>query len=235
MQTPRIRVLLADEQSLFREAMRSVLDSQGDIEVVSDAGDGYAAVSEAERVQPDVAVLDAGLQNCAGIRAVGTIAETVPGCHVVVVSAEEDDDILLRAMKAGASAYVAKSAPLVELIEAVRATNRGETLVPPLMLGRLLHRLLRRRHEEDEALRLISTLTPREREVLELLAQGADNERIAITLVISPQTARTHVQNIVSKLGMHSRLEAAMFARKAGIVEDVIVLDELAPSSVRRS
>jgi DNA-binding NarL/FixJ family response regulator len=93
------------------------------------------------------------------------------------------------------------------------------------MLGRLLHRLVRRRHEADEAQQLISKLTPREHEVLELLAQGADNERIAITLVISPQTARTHVQNIVSKLGMHSRLEAAMFARKAGIVEDILVLD----------
>jgi DNA-binding NarL/FixJ family response regulator len=225
MQIPTIRVLLADEQSLFREAMRSVLGCQEDVEVVGDVGNGYAAVSEIERLQPDVAVVDAGLQNCSGIRVVGMIAEKLPTCRIVVMSAEEDDDILVEAMSAGASAYVTKSVPLVELIEAVRATHRGETLVPPLMLGRLLHRLVRRRHEADEAQQLISKLTPREHEVLELLAQGADNERIAITLVISPQTARTHVQNIVSKLGMHSRLEAAMFARKAGIVEDILVLD----------
>jgi two-component system NarL family response regulator len=235
MQTSRIRVLLADEQSLFREAMRSVLDNEDDIEVVADAGNGFSAIAEAGRMRPDVAVLDAGLQNCSGIRAAEKISEHTPECRVIVMSAEENDEILLQAVKAGASAYITKSAPLVDLIEGVRATHRGETVVPPLMLGRLLERLVRRRHEEDEALRLIGKLTPREREVLELLAQGADNEKIAVTLVISPQTARTHVQNIVSKLGLHSRLEAAMFARKAGIVEDLIVLDEAEPSSVRRS
>jgi DNA-binding NarL/FixJ family response regulator len=212
-----VGVLLADSHSLFRDAVRLVLASGTDLEVVAEARDGLQAVAEAERTRPDVALLDANLPNCDGIRATEMIRERVPACRVIVLSGEEDEQILIRSLEAGASGYFTKEYPLAELIEAARAVHRGETLVPPRMLGPLLSRLLHRRRQQDDALRQLSRLTRREREVLALLADGADNDGIAQALVISPQTARTHIQNVLGKLGVHSRLEAAAFVLQNGI------------------
>lgn len=220
-----LRVLLADEQSLFREAVRVVLSSEGDLEVVAEARDGVQAVAEAERTQPDVALLDANLPNCDGIRATNLILTRVPTCRVIVFSGQEDERILLEAMEAGASGYLSKEAPLAELIEATRAVHRGEALVPPRMLGALLQRVIHRRRERDEAIKRMGNLTRREREVLALLAQGADNDLIAQRLVISPETARTHVQNVLGKLRVHSRLEAAAFVTQNGILDDLVTAE----------
>ena len=218
----KLRVLLADEQSLFREAVRVVLSAEDDFEVVAEARDGIQAVSEAVRTHPDVAMLDAGLPNCDGIRATQMIVERVPHCRVIVFSGEEDERILLEAMEAGASGYLSKEAPLADLMSAARAVHRGEALVPPRMLGALLQRVIHRRRERDEALKRMTNLTRREREVLALLALGADNDLIAQRLVISPETARTHVQNVLGKLGVHSRLEAAAFVTQNGILDDLV-------------
>jgi DNA-binding NarL/FixJ family response regulator len=216
-----IRVLLADEQSLFRDAVKVVLSSESDLVVVGEAGDGIQAVAEAERVKPDVALLDASLPNCDGIRATQQITLRVPDCRVIVFSAQDDEQILVRALEAGASGYLSKGAPLAELIDATRAVHRGEALVPPRMLGALLQRLIVRRRERDDALKRMAKLTRREREVLALVAQGADNDAIAQELVISPETARTHIQNVLGKLGVHSRLEAAAFVTQNGILDDL--------------
>ena len=217
----RVRVLLADEQVLFREAVKVVLSSEADLEVVAEARDGTQAIAEAERARPDVALLDAELPNCDGISATRQIVERLPSCRVVVTSAREDESVLLEAMEAGASGYLSKQAPIVDLIEAARAVHRGEALVPPRMLGALLQRLIQRRRERDDALKFLATLTRREREVLVLLAQGADREGISQHLVISPETARTHVQNLLGKLGVHSRLEAAAFVMQNGLLDDL--------------
>lgn len=214
-------VLLADEQSLFREAVRVALSNEADIKVVGEARDGLQAIAEAERLQPDVALIDANLPNCDGIRAARQITERVPACGVIVVSGQEDQRVLIDALEAGASGYLTKESPLVDLIEATRSVHRGEMLVPPRMLGALLRRLIQRRREHDGALTRMSSLTRREREVLALLAHGADNERIAQRLVISPETARTHVQNVLGKLGVHSRLEAAAFVRQNRLFEEL--------------
>jgi DNA-binding NarL/FixJ family response regulator len=216
-----IRVLLADEQSLFRDAVKVVLSNEDDLVVVGEAGDGLQAVAEAERVQPDVALLDAALPNCDGIRATHQIGLRVPDCRVIVFSAQEDEQILVQALEAGASGYLSKGAPLADLIDATRAVHRGEALVPPRMLGALLRRLIVRRRERDDALKRMAKLTRREREVLALVAQGADNDAIAQHLVISPETARTHIQNVLGKLGVHSRLEAAAFVTQNGILDDL--------------
>lgn len=215
--TSSVGVLLADSHSLFRDAVRLVLASGTDLEVVAEARDGLQAVAEAERTRPDVALLDANLPNCDGIRAAEMIRERVPECHVIVLSGEEDEQILIRALEAGANGYFTKEYPLAELIEAARAVHRGETLVPTRMLGPLLSRLLHRRRRQEDALRQLARLTRREREVLSLLADGADNDSIAQALIISPQTARTHIQKLLSKLGVHSRLEAAAFVLQNGI------------------
>lgn len=218
----KLKILLADEQSLFREAVKVVLSAEGDLDVVAEAHDGVQAVAEAERTQPDVALLDSDLPNCDGIRATQLIVLRVPACKVIVFSGQEDERVLLEAMEAGASGYLSKEAPLAELINATRAVHRGEALVPPRMLGALLQRVIHRRRERDHALKCLARLTKREREVLGILATGADNDAIAQKLVISPETARTHVQNVLGKLGVHSRLEAVAFVTQNGILEDLV-------------
>jgi DNA-binding NarL/FixJ family response regulator len=218
----RIRILLADEQLLFREAVKAVLQSQPDIEVVAEAKDGAEAVLEAERMAPDVLLLDLGIDGGRGLRATEQIIQSIPRCRALILSDREDPIALAQSLEAGASGYLTKDCPLSELIHAVRAIHRGETLVPPRMLGPLLGQLIRRRRQQRDALRRTARLTRREREVLALLAGGADNVAIARALVISRETARTHIQNVLSKLEVHSRLEAAAFVMQNGILEDVV-------------
>jgi DNA-binding NarL/FixJ family response regulator len=220
-----IRILLADQHALFREAVRSGLEGEQDLHVVGEARNGPEAVAEAERSLPDVAVIDAELPITNGVHTTALIKEQAPHCRLLVLSANEDYRSLTEALDAGASGFLTKEAPLAELISAVRMVYRGEMLVPPRMLGPLLTSLLRRRKEQDHAHSRIAKLTRREREVLALLAEGADNEGIARTLVISPQTARTHIQNILGKLSVHSRLEAAAFVTQNGILRDLVTTD----------
>jgi DNA-binding NarL/FixJ family response regulator len=217
MSTEPVRVLLADEQSLFREAVRAVLESEADFDVVAEARDGVQAVAEARRTRPDVAVLAAGLPNCDGIRATRLICESLESCRVLVLGQDSDVRQMVEALEAGARGYLTKEIPLADLIEATRGLARGETMIPPGMLGPLLAHLIHRHRDEEEARRKLGRLTKREREVLSLLAEGGDNDSIAQRLVISPETARTHVQNVLGKLGVHSRLEAAAFVLQSGM------------------
>jgi DNA-binding NarL/FixJ family response regulator len=216
-----ISILLADEHRLFASAVRVVLEGEPDLRVVADARDVMHAIDDSERTPPDVAVVHVSARTSDGIRGAALIREHFPDCRVVVLSDDEDHRALIEALEAGASGYVTKEAPLSDLIAAVRAVHRGETLVPPRMLGPLVKTLMRRRREHDEARRRVAQLTRREREVLALLAYGATKEVIAETLVISPQTARTHIQNILDKLSVHSQLEAVAFIRRDGILEEL--------------
>ena len=211
-----VRVLIADAHSLFREALVAALTVEPDLVVVAEARDGLEAVAEASRSEPEVAVLDVDLPNFDGVRAARVIRERLPRCRVVVLAADEDHESLADAIHAGANGYLTKASPLTDLVEAIRAVHRGDTLVPARMLGDLLGRLIDRRKQQSEAVRRIGRLTPREQEVLGLLAEGGDNDTIAQALVISPQTARTHIQNVLVKLGVHSRLEAAALAIRNG-------------------
>jgi DNA-binding NarL/FixJ family response regulator len=217
-----ITILLADEQALFREAVRIVLEEEDDLRVVAEARDGLQAVLAAERHRPGVAVIDAALPNCDGVRATTLIKSRVPECRVLLLGSDGEERLLLDAIDAGADGYLTKASALSELIDATRALDRGETLIPARMLGPLLAGLVARRRSGDEALRRSAKLTRREREVLTLLAGGADNHVIAQRLVISPQTARTHVQNLLGKLEVHSRLEAVAFAVQNGLVAEVV-------------
>jgi DNA-binding NarL/FixJ family response regulator len=216
-----VRVLIADEHSLFLEAMKVALENEPKLEVVAEARDGLQAAAEAERVQPDVAVVDAKLPNGDGIRATTLIREAAPSCRVLVLSNEEDLTVLVAALQAGANGFLTRGAPLEELLEATMTVHRGHAYVPQRVLGDLLSWLLFRREKQGEALRRAAKLTRREREVLGILAEGGNNDAIAQALVISPQTARTHIQNVLSKLGVHSRLEAAAFVRRNDLVEEL--------------
>jgi DNA-binding NarL/FixJ family response regulator len=217
-----IRVLLACSHSLFREAVKAVLESGDDFVVVSEARDGLHAVIEARNATPDVVILEANLPNCDGLRAAALIHDHDPSCRCILLVPEEDQESLLEAVEAGVAAYLTKECPLPTLLEAVARVHRGETLIPSRMLGPLLTTLTNRRAGQDEAIRCVATLTRREKEVLALLVEGANNDSIAQALVISPQTARTHVQSILGKLKVHSRLEAAAFVLNHRVADQLV-------------
>jgi len=221
-ESKRIRVLLADGHALFREAVTSVLENEGDIVVVGDVGDGFAAIAEAGRTRPDCVFVDDQIGASDVVETTREILARHPECAVILLASEEDEATLVASIEAGASGYLTKDSPVVELIGAVRTVLRGEVVVPPHMLRSLLSGLMRRRREQDEATRRISQLTRRELQVLGLLAEGEGNDGIAQTLFISPQTARTHIQNLIVKLGVHSRLEAAMFVARSGMDRELL-------------
>ena len=221
MADPSVKVLLADGHSLFREAMRVVLEAQDDLSVVAEAADGMQALAEARVNEPDVALIDLQLPNSDGLRTTASLADTQPSCRTLVLSDNDDEELLVLALEAGATGFITKSSPIHELLSATRRVHAGEAVVPPHMLGGLLGRLIARRRERDQAMRLLARLTSREREVLVLLARGADKAGIARALVISPETARTHVQNVLHKLEQHSRLEAAAFVIQNGLLGDL--------------
>jgi DNA-binding NarL/FixJ family response regulator len=214
---PTIRIVLADEQSLFRQAMGRALDEEPDLEVVGEARDGWQAVDAAESLRPDVVVIASDLRGCESVRATELIMSRIPQCHVLFLGSRDDPELLLDAIEAGATGFVAKSQPLEDLVRATRVVLGGGTLLPTRLLAPLITTLKGRIHDHDTALRRLSRLSERELEVLGLLTDGADNESIAARLVISPETARTHVQHVLAKLEVHSRLEAAAFVAQNGI------------------
>lgn len=218
-----INVLIADEYSLFRQAVRRALETEDDLTVVAEATDGLEAIEAVDKFRPHIALIDTELPNCNGINVTRAVREQVPECKVLILSNHEDQAALFDAMQAGASGYLTKAIPLAKLLEATRALLRGDTIVPPAMLGGLLTQLVRSRDQQNEVLRRLSRLTRREREVLALLVEGADNDVVAQRLVISPETARTHIQNILSKLDVHSRLEALALVLRNDIVKDMIL------------
>jgi DNA-binding NarL/FixJ family response regulator len=217
---PDIRVLIADSKPLFGEAVRAELEAQPDVSVIGLATDGMQAVAQARMLIPDVVVLDVNVPNGDGVRATRLIVDETHA-SVLLVADDEDEELLLEAVHAGAAGYVSRGAPLGELIEGVRGVARGDVAIPREMLPGLIRGLVRRRRDQEVALRVTSVLTRREREILAMLSEGADNDRIAQVLVISPQTVRTHTQNILRKLGVHSRLEAAAFVLRNGIREEL--------------
>ena len=221
MESEEIRILLADAQPLFVDAVRSAMEAESDLRVVATARDGMQAVEDAERERPHVAVVDLDLPNGDGLQSTRLITELVPDCRVLILAEHEEAESLLRAVQAGASGFLARSSLLRELVEAARRLRSGRMAIPDHLLPGLIKALVQRRRERIDAQPRMSTLTGRERQVLGLLASGAGNELIGQLLVISPETARTHVRNALAKLGVHSRLEAVAFMTRTGILEEL--------------
>jgi len=222
----KLRVLIAIEHALVRDALRTALEREDDLSVVGEATDGAAALAAVAEHSPDVAVISGDLPHLAGTRTSCLIKERAPDCAIIVLTDVHDQRLLTDGLYCGARGYLTKDCSIAELVHAIRAVAGGETLIPPMMLGPLLTDLIDRRREHETALLRVSELSTREREVLALIANGARTSEIAAELVISPETARTHVQNMLGKLGLHSRLEAATFAIENGL------LDHLAPERV---
>jgi DNA-binding NarL/FixJ family response regulator len=217
-----VRIVLATEQILFRDAVRSFMENEPDLVMAGEAADGHQAVEECERTGPDVLILDGHVRNWNAVRTTAMVRDRVPGCRVLILSNRDDHNTLLHTLEAGASGYLSKDSALGELIGATRAVHAGRILIPPHMLGPLLSTLINSKKEREEAILKMVRLTQREREVLAIVAEGGDNTTIAGRLVISPRTAKTHIQSVLSKLGLHSRLEAAAFARRVGLGGDLM-------------
>lgn len=219
-------VMLAHGQQLFRDAVRSVLDHEDDLSVVAEASDGMHALTEALRTQPDVVVTEQGLPWCDGVTLTKVLGERLPDTHVILLVERNDDDVLIAALEAGARACVRRDVSIVGLTETIRGVVRGETIVPTPALAGVIARLIRRREERESVARLVSTLTPREHDVLRLLARGDSTDDIAQALDISRATARTHVHRLMRKLQVHSRIGAVMLVARSGVAQSSLELND---------
>jgi NarL family two-component system response regulator LiaR len=201
-----IRVLIADDHAVVREGLRSFLDRQDDIEVVGEAGDGAEALAAAERLAPDVVLIDLVMPNVDGIEAIRGLRERVPAARAIVLSSFVEDEKLFPAVHAGAAGYLLKDVQPSELVEAIRTVHGGGALLHPRVASRLLEELV------------TDPLTPREREVLGLIGRGMANKVIARELSLSEKTVKAHVSNILAKLGVTDRTQAALYAVRAGLI-----------------
>ena len=190
--------------------------------VVAEASDGLRALSQIRAARPDVALVAGDLPGLDGVKTVVAIRKEGIPTRVVILSEDEDLELMMEALEAGATGYVTGTCGLSQLVEAVRTVDRGGTIVPTMLLGPMLDRLFRRRRDQDAMMRRLPRITPRERTVLALLAEGASNQSIAESLGISSETARTHVQHLLAKLGVHSKLEAAAFVLQNGALHDLL-------------
>jgi DNA-binding NarL/FixJ family response regulator len=209
------RILLADDHPLFRDGMAALLASLPHCEVVGEAANGEEAIRLAQRLQPDIVLMDLQMPGVNGIEATRRIVQTSPHIGVIVVTMFEDDDSVFAALRAGARGYVLKGADQAEIVRTLEAVSRGEALFGPPIAARLMSFFATPRPQAQAA--LFPELTEREHEVLQLIARGRSNNDIAATLVISLKTVRNHVSNIFSKLQVASRAEAIVRAREAGM------------------
>jgi DNA-binding NarL/FixJ family response regulator len=211
---PSIQILIADDHTLFRDGLRALFGSLPDTDLVGEATTGDEAVSLAETLQPDVVLMDIQMPGQNGIEATRRIVQTSPHIGVIVVTMFEDDDSVFAAMRAGARGYVLKGADQDEMLRVVRAVARGEALFGPAIASRLAS-FFQLPAPVPEA--VFPELTSRERELLELIAQGLSNQEIAAQLTISIKTVRNHVSNIFNKLQVADRVQAVIRARDAGL------------------
>ena len=212
-----VRVVVADDHHLVRQGIRMLLETAEDIEVVGEAEDGIAACQLAERLTPDIVVMDISMPRLNGTQATEQIRSRVSGTEVVVLSMHADESVVRQALRSGARAYVLKRAVSDELLLAIRAANRGETYLSPPVAGVVLSDFLNRPEDEEDAGGL-NRLTPRERQVLQLLAEGNTNAGIADTLVVTVKTAEKHRASVMSKLDIHDLAGLVRFAVRHGVV-----------------
>ncbi|MEE1823137.1 response regulator transcription factor [Streptomyces sp. BE20] len=218
-----IRVIIVDDQAMVRAGFAALLNAQSDIDVVGDAADGAQALEVTGRTHPDVVLMDVRMPVMDGLEAARRLlAPAVPGAHrpkVLMLTTFDVDDYVYEALRAGASGFLLKDAPPADLIAAVRVVAAGEALLAPSVTRRLIEDFARTRpaKRRDPKLRL-NGLTPRETEVLELIARGLSNQEIAARLVLAEQTVKTHIGRILAKLDLRDRAQAVVLAYESGLV-----------------
>jgi DNA-binding NarL/FixJ family response regulator len=214
--TDRVRVVLVDDDDLMRAGLRSVLSSDDTIEVVGDAGDGREAVERIRGLQPDLVLMDIRMPNVDGIAATREVLAAFPDVKVVVLTTFEQDDYIFDALNAGASGFLLKRTKPEELIAAIHTVADGDSLLSPSVTRRVIDRMAVNPVAVRASERL-DALTPRELEVLELVARGLSNREIADSFVIEESTVKTHVKRILMKLGLRDRVQAVIFAYETGL------------------
>jgi DNA-binding NarL/FixJ family response regulator len=214
-----IRVLLADDQALVRAGFRALLDSQDDLEVVGEAGNGQEAVTLAQELGPDVVLMDIRMPGLDGLAATRRITEDerLDGVRIVILTTFDIDEYVFDALRAGASGFLVKDTEPTELIQAVRVVARGEALLSPGVTRRLIEEFATKAKEPGRV-RDLDSLTDREREVMALVAEGISNEQIGERLFVSPATAKTHVSRAMMKLGARDRAQLVVLAYESGLV-----------------
>jgi len=207
------RILLADDHALVRRGLRLILDGEPDLRVVAEAGDGAEAVALASRGDVDLAILDITMPRMTGLQATRELARRAPQVRVLILSMHDNEQYLFEALKAGASGYVLKSVADRDLVQACRAAVRGEPFLYPGAVTALIRDYLRTDRVPDRI------LTPREEEIVKLIAEGRSSKEIGDLLVISPKTVDRHRANILQRLGLRDRVELTRFAIRAGLIE----------------
>ncbi len=215
-----IRLLIVDDQELVRTGFRLFLEIQDDFQVVGEAGDGEEAIALARKLRPDVVLMDIRMPRMDGVEATGRLmaAELEPSPRVLVLTTFDLDEYVFGALRAGAAGFLLKDAPRERLIEAIRVVHSGEALLSPSITRRLVEHFAARTDPLEPPAELLDELTPREREVLVLVARGLSNGEIAERLVVTEATVKSHVGSVLLKLGLRDRVQAVVFAYEHGIV-----------------
>ncbi len=223
--TERIRVLIVDDHALYRRGLQTILATEEGFEVVGEAADGVAAVTQAEETLPDVIVMDVGMPKRGGIEACRLIRQRVPSARILMLTSSDDEANLFEAVRAGANGYLLKDVPPEEVAAGIVALHQGHSLISPLMAAKLLSEFAQMSDRATVAevvpspVLELPRLTDRELQILRLVARGRLNREIAAELFISDNTVRNHIRNILDKLQMHSRMEAAMYAVRQRLIE----------------
>jgi len=212
----RIRVLLVDDQELFRAGLRTLIATQDDFELAGEAPNGQEALRLAAATLPDVALMDLKMPILDGVATIRRLSVLLPECRVVALTTFEDDALVFEALRAGALGYLLKDAPAVRIYEAIRAAARGESVLQPSVASKLIHEL--NRHGRRPPLGDETQLSERELEVLRLVGRGAANKEIAAALFLAEGTVKNHVTKILIKLKVGDRTQAALRARELGIL-----------------
>jgi RNA polymerase sigma factor (sigma-70 family) len=217
MSVAPVRVLLVDDDDLMRAGLSAVLSSDETIEVVGEAAGGRAAVEGARLRRPDVVLMDVRMPDLDGISATRELLAVSPDVKVVILTTFEQDDYIFGALRAGASGFLLKRTSPEEMILAIHTIAAGYSLLPPCVTGRVIDRMAQQPAPKATSREQLSELTPREREVLELIAHGLSNTEIAATLVVEQSTVKTHVKRILMKLRLRDRVQAVIFAYESGL------------------
>jgi DNA-binding NarL/FixJ family response regulator len=215
-----IRVLLVDDQALFREGLETLLSVHEDIRVVGQASNGQEALQVATKVQPDVVLMDVRMPILDGVRATRLLKKALPQCRVIVLTTFDDDEYIFDALRTGAVGYLLKDVASAQLVEAIRAAARGESILEPSVAAKVIAEFSRvsRLVPPAQMEQLVDPLSERELEILGLIARGASNKEIADQLFIAEGTVKNHVTNILGKLGVRDRTQAALKARELGLL-----------------
>jgi DNA-binding NarL/FixJ family response regulator len=212
-----VRVMVVDDHDLFRTGLKNLLEEQG-VNIVGEAPNGQTAIRLASDLAPDVVIMDLNMPGLTGVETTRQLAGIAPLTRVVVLTISADDDDVMDAVMAGACGYLLKDSSIQDLIAGIQAAAAGESLISPQIASKVLQRLRAQSSSEDAAATIRAELSDREIEVLKLIANGKDNAMIAGELHISPKTVKNHISNILMKLQIDNRIQAAVYAVKSGIV-----------------